>query len=263
VSLVYLGSIYAVSVTFSSIEVRTIKQEIVLACIETYVEVTQTPLKPARLAQQKFRIVMLNAVLNNNTGELMEMLHLLRNLKYTKLWRKLCTKELGQLAQGVSVRKGTDTIVFIKYGKIPLNRRRHIMYIKSVVTYQPEKDNLNCTRLTVGGNWIVYHGNVSMPTVKMMTVKMHLNSVTSTKGARYCTFDIKDFFLNMPMEQPEYMQLNLSNLPQGFVNLYDLTKIAEDNGYVYIKVQKGLYGLLKAGILAHRLLEQRLNEQGY
>jgi hypothetical protein len=31
---------------------------------------------------------MLNAVLNNYTGKLMEMRHLLRNPKYTKLWGK-------------------------------------------------------------------------------------------------------------------------------------------------------------------------------
>ncbi len=31
-------------------EVRTIKQKMVLACIETYVKVTQTPLQPAQLA---------------------------------------------------------------------------------------------------------------------------------------------------------------------------------------------------------------------
>ncbi len=65
------------------------------------------------------------------------------------------------------------------------------------------------------------------------------------------------------MEQPEYMQLKLSNLPQEFVDLYNLTKIAEDNGNVYIKVQKYMYGLPQAGILAHRLLEQRLNEHEY
>ncbi len=67
----------------------------------------------------------------------------------------------------------------------------------------------------------------------------------------------------MPMEWLEYMQLKLSNLPQVFVDLHNLTKIAEDNGYVYIKVQKGMYSLPQAGILAHRLLEQRLNEQEY
>ncbi len=41
------------------------------------------------------------------------------------------------------------------------------------------------------------------------------------------------------MEQPEYMRMKLSNLPQEFADLYDLTKIAEDNGNVYIKVKKG------------------------
>jgi hypothetical protein len=116
-------------------EVRTIKQEMVLACIETYIKVTQTPLQPAQLAQQKSPIVMLNAVLNNDTGKLMEMRHLLRNPKHTKLWGKLYTKELGRLAQGVSGTKSTDTIVFIKYNKKTLNRRRHITYGKMVVTY--------------------------------------------------------------------------------------------------------------------------------
>ncbi len=155
----------------------------VLACIETYVKITQTPLHPARLAQQKFPIVMLNAVFNNDTSKLMEMRHLLHNPKYTKLSGKSYTKEFGRLAQGVSGMKGTDTIVFIKYNKIPLNRRRHITYGKTVVTYQPEKDDPNQTRLAVGGNWIVHHGNVSTTIGEIMTVKMHLNSVILTKGA--------------------------------------------------------------------------------
>jgi hypothetical protein len=160
----------------------------------------------------------------------------------------------------VSGTKGTKTIVFIRYNKIPLDRRRHITYGKTVVTYQPEKDNPNRTRLTVSGNRVLHHGNVSMPMVKIMTVKMHLNSVMSMKGAQYCTFDLKDFDLNTPIDQPEYMQMKLSDPPQEFVDLYNLTKIAEDNGNVYIKVQKGMYGLPQKGILAHRLLEQRLNE---
>jgi hypothetical protein len=67
----------------------------------------------------------------------------------------------------------------------------------------------------------------------------------------------------MPIERPEYMQMKLSDLPQEFVDLYDLTKIAEDNGNMYIKVQKGMCSLPQAGILAHRLLEQWLNEHGY
>jgi hypothetical protein len=55
--------------------------------------------------------------------------------------------------------------------------------------------------------------------VEMMTVKMHLNSMILTKGAQSCTFDLKDFCLNMPMEQPEYMRMKLCDLPQEFVEL--------------------------------------------
>jgi hypothetical protein len=86
---------------------------------------------------------MLNAGLNNNTSKLIEMCHLLCNPKYTKLWSKLYTKALGQLAQGISGKKGTDTIAFIKYNNILLNRRRHITYGTMVVPYQPEKDDPN------------------------------------------------------------------------------------------------------------------------
>ena len=35
------------------------------------------------------------------------------------------------------------------------------------------------------------------------------------------------------------------------------------NGYVYVEIQKGMYGLPQAGILAQQLLEQRLNAHGY
>ena len=40
----------------------------------------------------------------------------------------------------------------------------------------------------------------------MLTVKILLNSVISTKGARFMTIDIKDFYLNTPMARFEYMR---------------------------------------------------------
>ncbi len=153
--------------------------------------------------------------------------------------------------------------MFIKYNKIPLDQRRNVTYGKTVVTYRPEKDDPNRTRLTVGSNQIVCPFNISTPMVEMMTVKMHLNSVISTKGTHYCTIDLKDFYLNTPMERPEYMRLKLSDMPHNFVNMYNLIKIAQDNDNVYIKIQKGMYGLPHAGILAQQLFEQWLNEHGY
>ena len=79
---------------------------------------------------------------NKDTGELMEMQHLLQNPKYSKL---SCTKELGRLAQGVPGTNGTDTIMFIKYNDTPLDHQKHIMYRKAVVKYRPEKEDPNQT----------------------------------------------------------------------------------------------------------------------
>ncbi len=50
--------------------------------------------------------------------------------------------------------------------------------------------------------------------------------------------------------------MKLSDLPPEFVKSYNLDKLADHNGTIYMKVQKGMYGLPQAGILAHRLLEQ-------
>ena len=36
-----------------------------------------------------------------------------------------------------------------------------------------------------------------------------------------------------------------------------------ENGFVYTRVDKGMYGHPAAGILAQHLLEERLNEDGY
>ena len=82
---------------------------------------------------------MINAVLNKDTRDLMEMRQLLRNPKYADLWGKLYTKELGRLAQGIPGTKGTDTIVFIKYNEIPLDQRNNVTYGRTVVAYCPEK----------------------------------------------------------------------------------------------------------------------------
>ena len=97
----------------------------------------------------------------------------------------------------------------------------------------------------------------------MMTVKMHLKIVILKRDARYYRIDLTDFHLNTPMEWPEYMQMKLKYLLQEFVDMYDLTKIAEDDGNVYIRIQKGMYGLPEAGILTQQQLEQQLNRHGY
>jgi hypothetical protein len=167
------------------------------------------------------------------------------------------------LHQGIpGVGKGTNTIVFTKHNDIPIDRQKDTTYGRVCLNYCPEKDDPNCTRLTVGGNLLNVPGDCGTPTVDMVTVKLHLNSVISTKGARYCTIDLKDFYLNTPMARPEYMQMKLKDLLEAFVTLYNLAGKANADGFVYIKIQKGMYGLPQVGILAPELLETCLNKHG-
>jgi hypothetical protein len=206
----------------------------------------------------------LNAVLNTNTGTLMEMRHLLVNPKYKELWGKSYTIELGCLAQGIpGVSNGTNTIVFIGRNNVPIDRCKDITYGHVCVNHCPEKANPNCTCLTIGGNCITYRGYCGTPTIDIVTVKHHLNSVVSTKGARYCSINLKDFYLNTTMARPEFMCMKLAELPKEFTRIYKLHDLVNANSFISIKIEKGMYGLPQAGILAQELLKKRLNKHGY
>ena len=179
---------------------------------------------------------MLQAILNS-TGQLMKMRHLFINPKYKDLWGKLYTKELAHLAQGIpGVSEGTNTLILIKRKEISADRRCDATYTCVCVNYHPEKEDPNHTQLAVGGNLIYVLGDVSTPSANMVTAKLHLNSVISAKGARYCTIDLKDFYLNTPMARPKYMRMKLKDIPPKFVKLYDQKRIAAPNGTVYIKI---------------------------
>jgi hypothetical protein len=58
------------------------------------------------------------------------------------------------------------------------------------------------------------------------------------------------------------MVINLASLPQETIEKYDLNELAQD-GKVYIEIQKGMYGLPQAGILANELLQRNLAQDGY
>ena len=117
--------------------------------------------------------------------------------------------------------KGTDTLFFIRKTDVRAQQWRDITYGCIVVSYRPSKDNPNRTRLTVGGNNIVYPGDCGTPTVSLLTVNLHQNSTISTKHARYMTIDVKNFYLNTPMEVYEYMRLKLADLPDDVIPHYN------------------------------------------
>ena len=64
------------------------------------------------------------------------------------------------------------------------------------------------------------------------------------------------------MGRSEYARIKLSNIPQEFIDEYDLTTHACD-GWVYFEIIIGFYELPQAEKLANVRLHVRLNKAGY
>jgi hypothetical protein len=58
------------------------------------------------------------------------------------------------------------------------------------------------------------------------------------------------------------MVINLLSLPQETIDKYNFIELTQDRN-VYIEIQKGMYGLPQAGILANELLQRNLDKDGY
>lgn len=75
--------------------------------------------------------------------------------------------------------------------------------------------------------------------------------------------DIIFFNLNTPLDIFEYLCMHINQIPAEIIKELKLREIREDNGYVYIQVKEGMYGLAQVGILANKLLNKSLSEHGY
>ncbi len=88
------------------------------------------------------------------------------------------------------------------------------------------------------------------------------NSVLSTESAKYMCLDINNFHLSAPLDRFEYKKIPLALFLQWIIKQYDLNKHAL-NGFIYLKMQRAIWGLPQACILANKLLCKRLLSQGY
>ena len=51
-------------------------------------------------------------------------------------------------------------------------------------------------------------------------------------------------------------------LPEEIIAKYNLLNIVH-NGWVYIKIKQGMYGLKESGVLANKLLKEQMSTYGY
>ena len=172
-----------------------------------------------------------NAVVNTETGVAEEYPKLKLGLD-SKLWIRGCAQEIGRLEQGTKeIPVGTNTMFFIPPQALPKGRKATYLWI--IANLRPEKADPYRVRITVGGDRLLYNGPCSAPTAALTTSKVLFNSAISTPGARFCTLNIKNFYLGTPMTTYKYMWIPVKHIPNENIDQYQLAGLVS-NGKVLV-----------------------------
>ena len=183
---------------------------------------------------------------NGDTREYLNYWQLMSSPKHRTIWNKSLANEFGRLAQGLPDGRvtGTNTIFFIHRDLVPKDQLRDVTYTSFSCDMKPNKKETHRTRITAGGDRINYPEDMGTLTADMTLVKTFSNIVISTKGANCVMLNVKDFYLNTPTKQYEYMRIKIMDIPEEIIEHYKLRKIFTEDGYVYCEIRKGVYGLL-------------------
>jgi hypothetical protein len=156
----------------------------------------------------------------------------------------------------------TRTLTFIPYAEKPVDRPAS-NFVQACTDKIKMGIRKKRVRGTHGGR-TDYTGGLAAYVASAPTVKIHLNSVISTPGAKFATADITDFYLNTPLPQPEYLKIRRNQIPQQTWDKYDLDTIAYDNGNaVMARLDKTIPGLPQSGIISQNALVKHIGESGY
>jgi ribosomal protein S10 len=133
---------------------KQIRGSIATDVMLTVMQLTRPKLKAQKLASRKYPLELLcefaNAVMDDETGDMLEYRQLIKRPKYRDTWSKAFGKEIGRLAQGQKgVVEGTDAIFFKSMDEVPPERRKDITYARICANYRPEKADPNRIRITL------------------------------------------------------------------------------------------------------------------
>ena len=181
-----------------------------------------------------------------------------------EIWTQALSNEFGQLTKGNRAGVSwTDTMEFIRKTDVPTTKK--VTYCSFVCDIKLHKQERYRVRLVVGGDKLECEYDTGAPAASLFDTKILCNSIISDahKGARFANADIKDFFLMSYMEEPEFMRIAFKYFPADIIVKYNLQEKMAHDGYIYIKIKRGMYGLKQAAILAHQQLIANLTPHGY
>ena len=103
--------------------------------------------------------------------------------------------ELGRLAQGNCYEvQAANTITFIHRHEVP--QHKVVTFTTFIYDHRPLKSEKWRARLVVGADKLPYPYDSCSPAANLLETTLLLNSTIkdATKGARFCTLDLKIFF---------------------------------------------------------------------
>ena len=77
------------------------------------------------------------------------------------------------------------------------------------------------------------------------------------------TIDVSNFYLMKPLKRPEFIHINVRDIPDDIIKEYKLKEKTDMKSAVYIVANRRMYGLPQYVLLANNLLEKRLNKRSY
>jgi hypothetical protein len=118
-------------------------------------------------------------------------------------------------------------------------------------------------RNTYGGDRSDYTGNTKADAADIETFKILCNATVSDPKAKMFVLDISDFYLSEDLPEPEYMKVNLREIPEAIIERHNLRALADDRGAVLLICDKTIYGLKQSGRICRERLVAHLATFGY
>ena len=148
---------------------------------------------------------------------------------------------------------------------ILLQKTMETLHMHNVCDHRPLKSVPWRVRIVVGGDRLSYPDDPTSPSCGLLETKIILNSAISDakRGVRFCTVELKDHFLGSPMQRLEYMKVPFARFPPDIVQRYNLDALKTEDGFIYIRINKGMYGLKQAALLAYDNIVNILEPHGY
>ena len=164
--------------------------------------------------------------------------------------QKSAGKELGNLFQSFKDTKGIDVSEFIPGWEVPRNERVTEPWVG--FARWPEKiGNPFRSGITAWGHLSECDSETATNSTSIWTIKMLLNSVSSTQGAKFSTLDIKSVHPKSLLWDSQCTRFNLSQTPKDFQSQHNLHALVDNPGCVCAQINWSLHRLEENGSIAN------------